>query len=114
MDRKLIYVLTYKIHIMNSNIEYQANYILYNCVLRGLEAIEDSPADALFNAMLIKFGLSYKQLFTNYNLFEKALHDLLGRDNADVIINITRKEILRISHTQQNEPAVNKLREVLK
>ena len=82
---------------------------LYNCVLKALEAIENSPADTLFNAMLIKFGLSYKQLFTNYNLFEKALHGLLGRNNTDLIINIARKEIIRMSHHKQNEPAVNKL-----
>jgi hypothetical protein len=39
--------------------------------MKALEVLEDSPPEALFNNMQIEFGLSEKELFTNYTIFKK-------------------------------------------
>ena len=85
--------------------ESQANCLVYNCLIKALEVLEDSPPDALFNTMLMRFGLSEKELFTNYKLFKKALRDLL-EDNADIIIDTMKKEIRTMSHDKKNEPLI--------
>lgn len=85
--------------------ESQANCILYNSLMKALEVLEDSPPDALFNTMLMKFRLSEKELFTNYTIFKKALHDLLG-SNTDIILDTMKKEISIMSYDKENEPVV--------
>jgi hypothetical protein len=76
--------------------------------MKALKVLEDSPPDALFNTMLTKFGLSEKELFTNYTIFKKALHNLLG-GNTHIILDTIKKEISRMSYDKENEPVVMKV-----
>ena len=99
---------------MYANNESRANCLLYECALKSIDVLEDSPPDALFNAIRTKFGLSEKELFTNYSLFKEAIYNLLGRNNSDIIIDMMRKEIIRMSHHSKNDPVIKEILNIFK
>jgi hypothetical protein len=55
---------------------------------KALEILEDSPTEGLIESMRIISGATTEQeLFSDYKLFEHSLHQLLGEETANTILN---------------------------
>ena len=55
---------------------------------RSLEILEDSPTGGLIESLRIISGAATEEeLFSDYKLFEYSLHQLLGKETSNTILN---------------------------
>ena len=67
--------------------------ILRESFKRSLEILEDSPTESLIESLRIKSGAATEEeLFSDYKLFEHSLHQLLGDQTANTILNFMHDE----------------------
>jgi hypothetical protein len=60
---------------------------------RSLEILEDSPTGGLIESLRIISGAATEEeLFSDYKLFEHSLHQLLGDQTANTILNFMDDE----------------------
>jgi hypothetical protein len=71
----------------------KADHILYEAAKKSMEWLGESASTVLLDHICSINGLSQKELFTNYDLFEKSLYTVLKK-GADVIVNYLKKELL--------------------
>lgn len=60
---------------------------------KSIEQLGESAATALLDHICSIYGLSEKELLTNYDLFEKSLYSVIKK-GAEVIVNYLKKELL--------------------
>ena len=61
---------------------------------KALEILEDSPTEGLIELLRIISGAATEEeLFSDYKLFEGSLHQLLGDETANTILNFIHDEI---------------------
>jgi len=75
--------------------------ILHEAVTRSFESLGNSACKALLNNICSIHGLSEKELFTNYDLFENSLYNILG-NTAHRVIRIIKRELLTIAVISNN------------
>src|ERR1051325_2001347 len=60
---------------------------------KALEILEDSPTEGLFDSMRVISGVAAeKEPFSDYNLFESSLLQLLGDQTANTILTFLHDE----------------------
>ena len=66
---------------------------------RSLDILEDSPKEGLIESLRIISGAATEEeLFSEYKLFEGSLHQLLGGETANIILNFLHDEIGSKNH----------------
>lgn len=67
--------------------------ILYNAAKKSIHRLGESASKALLDHICSIYGLSEKELLTNYDLFEKSLYRVLKK-GAEVILHDLKTELL--------------------
>ena len=76
--------------------------ILRESFKRSLEILEDSPTEGLIESLRIISGAATEEeLFSDYKLFEHSLHQLLGEETANTILNFLHDEIISKNHSRK-------------
>ena len=69
--------------------------ILRKSFKKALQMLEDSPTECLFESMRVISGFATEEeLFSDYKLFERSLHQLLGDETANTILTFLHNEIV--------------------
>jgi hypothetical protein len=68
--------------------------ILRESFKKALEILEDSPTEGLVRSMCALSRATEEELFSDYELFESSLHQLLGDETANSILNFMQNEIV--------------------
>lgn len=72
---------------------YSVDKMIYSSIINSINELGKSCSKALLYNMCSLYGLSTRELLTNYDLFESSISKILGKTANSILINI-KKEML--------------------
>jgi hypothetical protein len=92
---------------------FGAEQTLYDSIKNSLKILGEASSEELVSYICSLYGLSEKELLTNYDLFEKSLYYIFG-EVADVMLDIVKKEMLKQQMTKASKGPSLTVKDILK
>ncbi|MDQ6865594.1 MAG: hypothetical protein M3044_17425, partial [Thermoproteota archaeon] len=89
---------------------YVSDRALHDSIKHSLDSIGKSYSNALLHNMCLLYGLSENELLTNYDLFERSLHRILGKAGQPIISSI-KAAMLRYAKMNGSEFTANEIQD---
>jgi hypothetical protein len=89
---------------------YVSDRALHDSIKHSLDSIGKSYSNALLRNMCLLYGLSENELLTNYDLFERSFHRLLGKAGHPIIGSI-KAAMLRYAIMNGSEFTVTEIQD---